>query len=254
MLKKLSVLIYSIFITIAVLAAGSLHALASNTTPFSQEKLLYLISHDLLSDEDKSLVAKAETEQLSEIDTRVLYTSLEDRYNNARKYRKKNADSSISARGIGLTMVLVGGCFGVLAFFHNTPPETPTRQQVHTAPTPATSAEKSAPKEVVKMYHGGIQGVLEQANEPKHIESMLTPAQRARGKRRAKWFADHPPQYNNTPEQDLRHAIQEAEAVAWFRNGQPYVGNAPDITNEELDRVLLDMEKDKASNNGRLSW
>ena len=128
MFKRIPILAVIAIAITAVFTPISLSGLRPIVPEFTKEKLLFLVSKDLMSDEESTLLTQAETHQLSDTEAKALYLSLNDLYHKAHKhYQTKPGWLTISRVAKFTVIGLIGaiGCFAIIGDSKPTPQPQP---------------------------------------------------------------------------------------------------------------------------------
>ena len=113
----------------------------------------------MIDEEDKTLLAKAETGQLGEMETRTLYTSLNELYDQAKKHKRSPGSSWSFSRIVAVGAAAVVGTVVCLAALADPAPKGPKVLTAAEERARAANPLNLAPLTAAEMRRGGRQSV-----------------------------------------------------------------------------------------------
>lgn len=238
MLTKLSLLFCSAVIAIIIVTPVLSGNICDDVPEFNREKLIYLVSHNLIDDTDLELLTQAKTHQLSPTKTRALYLALNDLYNSTRRHRTPpNSFFSVS-RLAALTVISFVGTFFYLMVTGEKKPQTPAANVPNNNAAGQQQLPRMTPEAAMEHWQNQLHTLDQQRQpppppvfEPLTIQPPLrSPEDQAYDQAKMEEL-----QRNTVPiVYDTSPGTEAAATIEHVANGCPYDGIAKDITQEEL--------------------
>ena len=136
MLKKLIITCLTVIALTTTCSARS-ESICPDVPDFTQERLLYLLSHKLLDETDKNMLEDAERGKLSATETRAFYLSLNNLWKDAKRHSRSSGSSLITLPRVAATAITGGLAWLVYAMA--------TAEKTPAQPAPRIPVQPSAP-------------------------------------------------------------------------------------------------------------
>ena len=115
---------------------ASIYGLCPDIPEFTRERLLYLVTHKLINDEDTETLMKAEANQLNPVETRAFYISLNELYMQTRRHQRAQGNSFFTIQGLAAFTVISIVSSLCYALIRESPAPATPAVRINTAGTP----------------------------------------------------------------------------------------------------------------------
>lgn len=108
MFKKLVIIACAAIVTLTVTCSARSEGICPEVPEFTQERLLYLLSHKLLDETDKNMLEDAERGKLSPTETRAFYLSLNNLWKDAKRHSRSSGSNWFTVPRVAATAITGG--------------------------------------------------------------------------------------------------------------------------------------------------